>query len=155
VTKKNRARNKYISIQFNTQHCSPLQITHELKRILQRNAHIFQMRSLRFSLAWCSFIADKIYCCKVNHTSQSKDYFHLFVKHPPHWKMFRIKYVEINEFDRWEMHIILWLENMKGRDHLVKSRHRWEDNIRMDLRRIEPWQLSRHRVGLQAGGLGF
>jgi len=25
----------------------------------------------------------------------------------------------------------------------------------MDLRRIEPWQLSRHRVGLQAGGLGF
>jgi hypothetical protein len=28
-----------------------------------------------------------------------------------------------------------WLENLKGRDH-VKDRHRWEDNIRMDLKEI-------------------
>jgi hypothetical protein len=39
-------------------------------------------------------------------------------------------------WDRKEMHIIFWLENLEGRDHL-KSRRRWEDNIRMDLREIE------------------
>jgi hypothetical protein len=29
---------------------------------------------------------------------------------------------------------MFWLENLKGRDYLEISRHRWEDNIRMDLR---------------------
>jgi hypothetical protein len=28
------------------------------------------------------------------------------------------------------------LENLKGRDHSLRPRRRWEDNIRMDLREI-------------------
>jgi hypothetical protein len=31
------------------------------------------------------------------------------------------------------MHTIFWSENVKGRDHF-RTRHRWEDNIRTDLR---------------------
>jgi len=34
------------------------------------------------------------------------------------------------------MRTIFWLENLKGRDHLLRPRHSWEDNIRMDLREI-------------------
>jgi hypothetical protein len=31
------------------------------------------------------------------------------------------------------MYAVFWLENLKGRDH-SKTRHRWEDNIRTDLK---------------------
>jgi hypothetical protein len=51
------------------------------------------------------------------------------------------------------MHIKLWSENLKGRDHsLRRPRHRWEDKMRMDLREIE-WE-GVHRIFLnQDGGL--
>jgi hypothetical protein len=34
------------------------------------------------------------------------------------------------------MHIIFWLENLKGRRPLERLRCRWEYNIRMDLQEI-------------------
>jgi len=34
-----------------------------------------------------------------------------------------------------EMHTIFWIENLKERDHL-ETRHRWEYDDRMDLRKI-------------------
>jgi len=34
------------------------------------------------------------------------------------------------------MHTKLWLKNLKGKRSLKRSRHNWEDNIRMDLREI-------------------
>jgi hypothetical protein len=34
------------------------------------------------------------------------------------------------------MHIIFWLENLNGKDHTRRPRRRWEDNIRLDLRKI-------------------
>jgi hypothetical protein len=34
------------------------------------------------------------------------------------------------------MYTIFWLENLKGREQLGRPRHTWEDNIRVDLRKI-------------------
>jgi hypothetical protein len=34
------------------------------------------------------------------------------------------------------MHTVFWLENLKGKRPLGRSRCRWEHNIRMDLREI-------------------
>jgi hypothetical protein len=32
------------------------------------------------------------------------------------------------------MHTNFWSEILKGSDHFMRTRHRWEDNIKMDLR---------------------
>jgi hypothetical protein len=45
------------------------------------------------------------------------------------------------------MHIKFQSGNLKGRDHLVGYRHRWEDNIKMDIREIAC------RYGLDTSGL--
>jgi hypothetical protein len=42
------------------------------------------------------------------------------------------------EWERREMHTKFWLENPKE-EPLGRSRHIWEDNIRMDLRKIR-WE---------------
>jgi hypothetical protein len=34
------------------------------------------------------------------------------------------------------MHIGYWWESQKERDHLGRPRHRWVDNIKMDVREI-------------------
>ena len=34
------------------------------------------------------------------------------------------------------MHIEFWWENLRERDLLGRPRHRWEDNIKMDLREV-------------------
>jgi hypothetical protein len=39
-------------------------------------------------------------------------------------------------WERSEMHTKFKLENLKGRDHMGDTRHRWEDNINMDPKKI-------------------
>jgi hypothetical protein len=34
------------------------------------------------------------------------------------------------------MYTTFWLENLQGKRPLGRPRHRWEDNIRMDIREI-------------------
>jgi hypothetical protein len=34
-------------------------------------------------------------------------------------------------WERWKMHMTLWLENLKDGDH--RPRHKWEDNIKLKL----------------------
>jgi hypothetical protein len=34
------------------------------------------------------------------------------------------------------MRRIFWLENLKGRDHSKKTRHRWEENIRIYVKEV-------------------
>jgi hypothetical protein len=34
------------------------------------------------------------------------------------------------------MHTKFWLENLTGRDHRRRTRHRWEDHIRIDLKEM-------------------
>jgi hypothetical protein len=38
------------------------------------------------------------------------------------------------------MHTTFWSQNLKGRDHLENNSHRWEGNIRMDLKEIM-WEV--------------
>jgi hypothetical protein len=35
-----------------------------------------------------------------------------------------------------EIHAKFWSENLKGRDHLGKPKHGWQDNIKVDLEEI-------------------
>jgi hypothetical protein len=39
----------------------------------------------------------------------------------------------LHSWRRWEIYTKFWLENLKKRDHL-EDRHRFEDNIKMDLK---------------------
>jgi hypothetical protein len=40
----------------------------------------------------------------------------------------------------WEMHKTTWLEKLKGRERTCKARFRWEDNFRINLRKIV-WEV--------------
>jgi hypothetical protein len=59
-----------------------------------------------------------------------------------HYKTFNKSLdVECSTYGGWELvHKELWWENLRGKRPLGRPRHRWEDNIKMDLQEVE-WRI--------------
>jgi len=49
------------------------------------------------------------------------------------------------------MHTIFQFKDLKGREHLKRHRHRWQNNIKMDLKRNMVWGCGLNSCGSGQG----